>query len=302
MKFELVENIKNFLERKGYELFEYLRGCFDLAAKREKLLLLKVLSNIDSFQKSQAQNLKVLSKGLSASPMLLGERTRRENLKKDVVYERFGLPALHPETFKSAVRGDYPHKIRTRGGIFGKLDPERLEESRVGRGLTQEELADRLGVSQKNVSEHEGGLERASYSVVRLAETELERGVKKRINPFDMDLEKVEQEEVNKEVRGIAEFMERAGFEINYTDRAPPEIIAKESSTLLSRVGKTGKVIKKWESSLSEFSKLSETPAFFIMEGDCKSKELPVLSKEELNEIEESKELIKIVKGRAESY
>lgn len=298
MKLELVEALKDFLEKKGYELFEYLRGCFDLAAKRERLLLLKILGNVDSFQPSQAKDLKILSKSLSASPFLIGERTRREQLEEDVLYERFGLPTLHPETFKSAVEGEYPYKLRTKGGMFGRINSKRLKELRKEREMTQKELADRLGVSQKNVSEHERGCERAEYSVVKLAESELSKGVKGEINPFEIDLEEVKQERVKGGLKSLLEYFERTGFETNYTSRAPPEIIAKESATLLSRFGRNKKMVSKFESSLRSFSKLSESSAFLITEEDYKSKRLPVFSREELDRIEDSKELIKMVRER----
>lgn len=298
MRFELVEKLKDFLKRKGYRLFEYLRGCFDLAAKREKLLLLKVLSNVDSFQPSQARDLKILSKSLSASPLIIGERTRRKNLEKDVVYERFGLPTLHPETFKSAVEGKFPSKIRTRGGIFGRIDPEALRKIRKEKGLTQEELAGKLSVSQKNISEHERESKRANYSLIKWAEEVLDRKVKERINPFQVELEEGHGGKVKKRVQSIAEYMEKVGFKINYTSRAPPELIAKERTTLLSRFGTDEKILKKWESHLSKFSELSGSPAFLIFEDKYELEKLPVFSKDELQEIEDSKELINMVKEK----
>lgn len=302
MKFDLLEDIETFLERNGYDYFEYVRGCFDIAAKGERFFLIKILNNVDSFQESQARDLKILSKALSASPLIIGKRTRRENLKEDILYERFGIPVLTPETFKSSVNEDYPDRIRTRGGIFGKLDPDGLKKARKENGLTQRELAEKLGVSQKNVSEHEGGSERVNYSVVKLAEREFDEEIKKYVNPFEIDMEEVKQEEIDGKLKSIVSYMESAGFEINYTARAPPELIAKESVTLLSRFGSSEKFIKKWESKLSRFSELSEKPAFMVAKKECKSEEIPVLSKEELNSVSDSKELIKIVREKEENF
>ncbi|MFB6217196.1 MAG: transcriptional regulator, partial [Candidatus Aenigmatarchaeota archaeon] len=90
MKFQLVNSVIQFLERKGFDTCEYVGGCFDVAARRDKLLLLKILLNIDSFQRGQARDLKLLSSLLSARPFLVGKRSRRENLEDDAIYERFG--------------------------------------------------------------------------------------------------------------------------------------------------------------------------------------------------------------------
>src|SRR4030042_1217430 len=72
-------------------VFNNSSTCFDIAAKKHVLLLLKTLLNVDSFQQEQAKNLKIVSNNLDAHPMIIGLQTRREKLEPGIVYERYDL-------------------------------------------------------------------------------------------------------------------------------------------------------------------------------------------------------------------
>ncbi|MFP4046061.1 MAG: helix-turn-helix domain-containing protein [Candidatus Aenigmatarchaeota archaeon] len=298
MKSKLVGEIKEFLRGEGFELCQYSHGCFDLAAKRDELLLLKILQNVGSLQREQARDLKVLSRSLSATPFLLGERTRRENLEEGAVYQRFGLPVLTVNAFKSLMHGEYPERFRSRGGFFGKIKPERLRDLRKREGMTQKELAERIGVSQKSISEHESGLERMVYSMIEALETVLQDEIGRDVDPFEMKVEVSRKN--NKDRDQVEENLEKIGFKINYTKRAPPQIIAREENTVMSRKEGNKKVLERITPVLQRFSEVSETPAFLITEEGSNSEKLPKLSEEELTKIENSKELIKIIKERKE--
>ena len=300
MKVEITEELKEFLEKEGYDIFEYARGCFDLAAKREKLLLIKVLGNVDSFNGGQARDLKVLAESLSASVVITGERTRRENLKEGVVYERFGIPVLHPETLKNAVKGNYPTKFRSRGGTFGKIDPERLKELRKRKKLTQEELAEKLGVSQKNISKHEKNSKRAQYSMIKLGEKVLGEEIKERIDPLDLEMDGLVEENRKPAFKGLGKYMKRRGFKIRYTRRAPPQMLAEKEITVLSRFDSDEKRLKRRSEELKKFSNISESPAFVVAKEEIES-EVPVLLKDELDRLKSADELLKIIEEREKS-
>ncbi|MFP4115915.1 MAG: helix-turn-helix domain-containing protein [Candidatus Aenigmatarchaeota archaeon] len=297
MKVDLIRDLKRFLEERGYDTFEYFRGCFDLAAKREKLLLIKVLGNVDSFKEGQARDLKVLTESLSASAIITGERTRKEKLKEGIIYERFGIPVLHPETLKNTVKGNHPTKFRSRGGTFGKIDPERLKDFRKRKNLTQEELAEKLGVSQKNISEHERYSEKAQYSMIRLGEKVLGEEIKERINPLDQEVNGLVEEKGKPEFKEVGRCMQRTGFKIRYTERAPPQILAEKEVTVLSRFDSDKKRLKRKSEELKKFSSISGSPAFMVAKEKVESK-VPVLLKNELNRIKSSEELLKIIEEK----
>lgn len=294
MKFRLVRETVDFLERGGFETCEYIGGCFDVAARRERLLLLKILLNIGSFQRDQARDLKLLSNVLPARPFVIGKKNRRENLREDVIYERFGIPAFTPSTFRSVVCGDYPKKIRTRGGSFGKIDPDKLKEARKEKKMTQSKVAERAGVTQKNISEHEGGLENISLSMLRSLEEMFGEDLSRDIDPFEMELGEVEEE--GKGMTVIDRELRRVGFETVYTSRAPPQFLAKDETVLLSRFEKDEKKVRRFVAPLKDFSEISDSPTFLILEEGEDVQELPVITRDELEEIEDSGEVVEKVK------
>ena len=296
MRTETLNEIREFLISGGFDIFEYTRGCFDIAAKRDRLFLLKILTNVGSFQRGQARDLKLLSSFLDSSCFLLGERTRRERLKESVVYERFGVPVMTPDTFTSVIDGDYPEKFRTRGGTFGELDPSELRRYRKMNDMTQSELAEELGISQKSVSEHESGKKRALFDIVKAFEELLDEDIRKGINPFDIEPEVEDRRKGNKICRRLVDM----GFRTGSVQRAPSKLLAKSDRTVLSRVVKREEDKKELDS-LANFSRISEAEAFIITTGDENIDIVPPINIEELEDIDSSGELVKLIEEKKES-
>jgi putative transcriptional regulator len=72
---------------------------FDLIAKRgDRLVIIKVVSHIDSVSADIARDLNLIARHLEATPLIVGERARDTDLERGVVYIRYGLIALSPET------------------------------------------------------------------------------------------------------------------------------------------------------------------------------------------------------------
>ncbi|MFP4116990.1 MAG: helix-turn-helix domain-containing protein [Candidatus Aenigmatarchaeota archaeon] len=294
MALEGLEEIKEFLVSGGFDIFEYPRGCFDLAAKRERLMLLKILSNIDSLQRDQAEDLKTLSNFLDSNCFVLGKNTRKEKLDNSVIYERFGIPAMTPETFTSVVEGKYPDSFRTRGGTFGEIHPEKLKILRKRKDMTQKEVAGKLGVSQKSISEHESGKKRALMDMVCALEELFNEEVRKGVNPFEIEPKFERRGHGNK----FCERLEDLGFRTSSIRRAPPKILGKNEITVLSRTVKKG--VQDDLKSLGNFSRISEAEAFVITDEEI-TVEVPSLKEGELKEVENSQELVKVIKEKKHS-
>ena len=109
---QLETKVTHILEQYDYDYFNY-SGCFDIIARKNDILLLKVLNNIDSFQEEQARNLKILSNNLDASSFLVGAKTRRENLENNIIYERFNIPAVTATTLEHILQSKTPKISRT---------------------------------------------------------------------------------------------------------------------------------------------------------------------------------------------
>ncbi|KAF5420369.1 MAG: putative transcriptional regulator [Candidatus Methanocomedens sp.] len=76
----LINQVIGILEQSGFGVSERCNirpRSFDIAARRnERLLLIKVLSNIDGLKEDTAQEMMYLAEYLEGSALLVGEKTR----------------------------------------------------------------------------------------------------------------------------------------------------------------------------------------------------------------------------------
>src|SRR5438093_6233635 len=80
----LADQIVKSLSEKEFEVF-ISSGCFDIVAKRESLILIKVLINIDSLNQDQASSLKTVSYFVSAYPLVISIKSNRDFLAKNII-------------------------------------------------------------------------------------------------------------------------------------------------------------------------------------------------------------------------
>ena len=89
------------------------------------------MTNINALSENVAKELIVLSELLNGHPLLIGERSGAGLLEDDVVYDRFGIQSISPETLKSHLLDGAPLKIYAApGGFYVNLDNERLTNLR----------------------------------------------------------------------------------------------------------------------------------------------------------------------------
>ncbi len=291
----LKQEVQNFLEKSDYVTCEY-RGCFDIAAKKDSLLLLKILLNIDSFQREQAKNLKIISNNLDAHPFLIGVQTNREKLKTGIVYERFETPTVSLKTFEDLiVNSIFPRIYRDKGGLYVEIDSKILREVRKKKGLTQRELAEAVGINKKVIYEHEKKQLRMLLEIAEKIERILNQKIIKPIDVFKK-YEEHGQPKDHIEIR-IKKHLEKLGFKTDFVKQAPLDVFAKEKTLVLSDIEMNRRKMIKHAVSLKEFVKVVKKPTIIITE-KAKDEEIlgiPVIKRKELKEMDK-KELIKKAK------
>jgi putative transcriptional regulator len=289
------QKIQRVLEKNDYVTCEY-KGCFDVAAKKDNILLVKTLLNVDAFQKEQAKNLKIVSNNLDACPLLVGMQTNREKLKKGIVYERFDMPTVSLETFRDLISNQiFPRIYRDRGGLYVKIDSELLRETRNRKNLTQRKLAEMVGINKKVIYEHEKLQLRMFLNIAKKLERVLN---KKMIQPIEL-LRKYQETGHPRDIleKRIGKDLEKLGFETNFVKQAPIDVFAKEKVLILSDIETNKRRMKKRALDLKEFINLINKPALFITEehkGEILG--IPVLKRKELEEFENSRDLIRLVR------
>ena len=150
----LLNKVVKILENNEFEVYTTY-GCFDIAAKRENVLLIKVLVNADGLNKEQASSLQATSHFLSAYPFVIAMKNNREFLEDKIVYSRFDLPVVTPKLFEEMMTDDIKAIQSAKGRHTEEINCFALREKRKEIGYTLEQLGKIVGISKKALYEIE---------------------------------------------------------------------------------------------------------------------------------------------------
>lgn len=196
-------------------------SSFEVAARREKLLLLKFLSSADELAASVSAEMKRLSVHLGGSPLVVAERWGREVLRRGVVYRRHGIPSVDPGTLaESLLDGSPPLAFAAPGGPYVRLDGAAIRRRRLELGLSLGDLAARLGVSRRTVQKYEQENMGATLEKAVLLEQTLQMEVARPqdLTLWERDAEGASAPRVSdRRLRRLREL----GFEVHPAEQAP---------------------------------------------------------------------------------
>ncbi len=160
---EILRAVRDTLSCAGFyvsEVYDIRPIGFDLVARRDNsLLIIKVLTNINAFSEDVAIELKKLAFLLKAHPLLIGLRSGIGHLEENVVYDRFGIQTVNPETFKHyLLEGTALNIYAAPGGYYVHLDKEKLCELRQKHQYSLGVFARTVRVSRRMVRMYEEGV------------------------------------------------------------------------------------------------------------------------------------------------
>ncbi|MFB6107991.1 MAG: transcriptional regulator [Haloplanus sp.] len=236
----LVENITAMLEDAEFVVSDRCSirpKSFDLAARRgEDLLLVKILANVDSLDAATGVEMRRLGSYLSATPLVIGLRTRDEDLKPEVVYFRHGIPVVNPDTAYDLFVENVPPLIYAApGGLYVNIDGDLLADEREERGWSLGRLATELGVSRRTVSKYEDGMN-ASIEVAIQLEQLFDRPFSDPVEVLD-GAEEVrdadptpEDPAVSPDDDHVLAVLARVGFTVHPTNRAPFKAVSEDGN------------------------------------------------------------------------
>ncbi|HMF32444.1 MAG TPA: helix-turn-helix domain-containing protein [Candidatus Lokiarchaeia archaeon] len=152
--------IEKTLEAAGFSVFlnlKYRAFCFDIIARKDNnLIIIKVAPNIDRLKTVQTDELKFLSHVLQATPIIIGEKNRRDPLEDDTIYKRDEVIVLNLNTFRNLILyNQNPHIIAKRGGFIVRIDGPKLRQIREAQNVSRSTIAAELGVSKKAIVNYE---------------------------------------------------------------------------------------------------------------------------------------------------
>ncbi|MBT0158424.1 helix-turn-helix domain-containing protein [Candidatus Bathyarchaeota archaeon A05DMB-2] len=149
-------------------------SCFDFAAgKNGRTLLVKVNSDVDTFNPKDSRELRAIASSISAASLVISQQTHGKPLQDDTVYSRYGVFVVTEKTLKAiALETANPLIYASPGGYTVEIDGKLVEKRRKELGMSVGKLAEKIGVSRRTLYGYERGMTRASVtSAYKLAET-----------------------------------------------------------------------------------------------------------------------------------
>jgi putative transcriptional regulator len=310
---ELIARVREVLARAGFYVSKPLNMrsiSFDIVARRDRILLIiKILSNVDAFNKENAEEMKTLAEALQASPIMIGERTGSGDIEEGIVYSRFNVPIINLQTLSDyMLEGVPPFIFAAPGGLYVKLDSQVLKEIREERGISLGNLAEVAGVSRRTIQMYEGGMGAMIEVALRL-EDFLKEPLVMPVDPFEY---KTEDRERYFELKAADEFSKQVferlvalGFSVVPTCKAPFEALARDHRVLiLTGMGQDESKLMEKAKMVSDLSKVTEHRSVIFIERIRTRdhiEETALVGRDELRKMGETDKFFDLVSKRSES-
>jgi putative transcriptional regulator len=279
------------------ERFSMRPRSFDLiASSRDILLVIKVVSHIDSVSEETARDLDHISRYLKGSPLIIGERARDAELERGAVYLRYGIYAVSVATLYDAFVEKVPPLVyASPGGLYVNINGESLREEREKRNLSLGDLGTLLGVSRRTISKYESGMGTTldiALKIEEIFDAAMVRSIDllKYMSHFSAEPEKQEEVPMN--------FLERMGMKLHAMHRAPFQALIEFSDhTILAGYGTTHKVARR-AALIGNISQVTGTHAMCVLTDYSKQKRIGstlIIGEERLQSLADGEELIEMI-------
>ena len=201
---------------------------------------------------------------------------------------------------------EYPEIIADRGGYFVKINGNVLKEYRDKYSLSLKELADIAHVSRATMYKYENDMVKVNIETAMLLEKILNEKI-----TVDINLLKPTENSENLKYSADenTKILSKLGYGVISTNKSPFDAAArienKGSAPLIANIEKnrTPKTLEKMAVPLKDLSLVTSSDSVFIVDNEKISDligEIPVIKSWELNEFENSKDLLKLIKERKE--
>ena len=276
-KQELMDTIVEILKKGNFEVaLSRVQCSFDIVARKNFIvLIIKALVNLDTFSEEHAWDLKILSKALKATPIVVGAKTKIGSVENSTVYSRHGINCISIATLEDLfIEGNPPLVYADRGGFFVEVDGSLIKEEREKRGMSISHLAELVGVSKSSIYDFENLDRRISIDSVLKIEKELDIGITKPIYIIkEEDEEKItnisedsaEKPRSDLEKTILGELSDK-GFEVFPTKRTPFNALLKDKEILITGISNAKMYIfEKKAEIVASISDITEKDAMFIV-------------------------------------
>lgn len=318
-----LEDCREILAKTGFYISANFRArnvSFDFIARRDDLLLIvKVLYNVLSFTKENAEEMRIVANMLGGVPLIIGTKSGRQNVIEGIVYVRYNIPIMHPNTLKEyLMEGVPPFIFAARGGFYVHLDGDLLRNLRKKRNISLGKLASDVGVSRKSIQMYEENKMNPMVEVAIRIEEYFRHPIIKPLDPlkrveedeFDEETLKIEHDESHKIEGAVYERLRQLGYYVVSMRKAPFDALTKEKDisssahhhVIILGVDRTLREAAAKGYILGNIASVAEKDSVVIIAEKKLHKEnirgTPVVLKKELEKIEGADEMYDLILER----
>jgi putative transcriptional regulator len=319
---ELLEHIRDLLSNAGFyvsKVYSMRPIGFDLVARRDNtLLIIKILTNINALPEEVADELHKLSELLGGHPLLIGLRAGNGPLEEEVVYDRFGIQSISPETLKLHLLEGIPLQVYAApGGFYVNINTEIVKQFRRKKQMSLGSFARSLHVSRRTVRMYEDGMNARVDVAFRMEDLFNVRIIEdiqilynhSKDNPKDKQKESFSQSSQHTSSEPfqheIFRLLRKQGYTIIPMGRCPFEAVSKErEKILLTCVQRYDERLKRKAEVVSSISKITEKRAVMITDKKGTKQNIfgtPLVIFDELRKIHNPEELLELILERISS-
>lgn len=284
------------------ERFSIRPRSFDLIARRNgTMLVIKVVSHIDSVSDDVAFDLEIIARHLRGIPLIVGERARDAELERGAVYIRYGIYAVSVSTlYDFFVEKIPPLVYASPGGLYVNINGEVLHDMRERRGMSLGDLGHLLGVSRRTISKYESGMGTTLDVAIKIEEV-FDAGVVESIDLLSHEPQKekepVQQKEQTERSNPIG-FLEELGMKLHTLHGAPFQaLVTFNEHTIFTGYGTAQKVVKR-AALIGNLSQIAKKHAMCVITDYHKQKKIGrtlVIGEDRLHYLRDGSELIDLI-------
>ena len=250
------------------EKFTLRPRSFDLIARNNgTLVVIKVVTHIDSVSEEAAFDLNIITQHLGGVPLIVGERARDAELERGAVYVRYGIYAISISTlYDYFVEKIPPLVYASPGGLYVNINGDALRELRERRNMSLGDLGQILGVSRRTISKYESGMGTTLEVAIRIEEF-FNTGVVESIDIVRREPAGTSHEDPRrKSLPGIPfEFLEQLGVQLHTLRGAPFQaLLTFDRHTIMTGYGPAQKVVRR-AALISNLSKIAKKHAMCLI-------------------------------------
>lgn len=309
----LTQDTASLFQKAGFETsLCNIRACYDIIARgKAATFLIKAMPNVDAMTPDYVQDLKTLCYYFKAHPLVIGIRTKTEEMRTGVIHFRDDIPVISIGTLEHIIIDNEPPLVYAdRGGFYVQIHGDLLRSIRENMGYSMAEFAKEMGVSRTTLYDYEHSKRGIDLEVAIRLEEILDTPL---IKPLSIRRDISEREPTHPPEprtpleRDVYELLGRIGLVVHPTKRTPFDAVVREQDERPKLFMLTGianidlRSAKRRIAVVHELATLLEKDAVFVFSTPVPKRSIsgvPIIQVDEIRCLADCDAMLEVVKER----